>query len=55
MHSRECSLKALLRERVAAFQEQRQPSGPPSPAMACGWPGAQSSSQQEPQTQDWVN
>lgn len=57
MDSRECSLKALLRKKAESqpSQEKGQPSGPPSPAMAWGPPGAQSSSQQEPQTQDWVS
>ncbi|XDA86216.1 hypothetical protein R6Z07F_015966 [Ovis aries] len=56
MDSRECSLKALLRKKAESqpSQEKGQPSGTPSPAMAWGPPGAQSSSQQEPQTQDWV-
>lgn len=64
MDSRECSLKVLLRkkaelqpsqEKEQPSQEKGQPSGPPSPAMAWGPPGAQSSSQQEPQTEDWVS
>lgn len=57
MDSRECSLKAFLRKKaeLQPSQEKRKPSGPPSPAMAWGLPGAQSSSQQEPQTQDWVS
>ncbi|XP_040112723.1 testis-expressed protein 22 [Oryx dammah] len=56
MGSRERSLTALLRKKAESqpSQEKGQPSGPPSPAMAWGPPGAQSSSQQEPQTQDWV-
>ncbi|CAI9158295.1 unnamed protein product [Rangifer tarandus platyrhynchus] len=56
MDSRECSLKAFLRKKaeLQPSQEKRQPSEPPSPLMAWGLPGAQSSSQQEPQTQDWV-
>ncbi|KAJ1069766.1 hypothetical protein K5549_009789 [Capra hircus] len=54
MDSRECSLKALSRKKAESqpSQEKGQPSGPASPAMAWGPPGAQSSSQQE-QTQDW--
>ena len=64
MDSREWSLKVLLRkkaelqpsqEKEQPSQEKGQPSGPPSPAMAWGPPGAQSSSQQEPQTEDWVS
>jgi hypothetical protein len=64
MDSRECSLKVLLRkkaelqpsqEKEQPSQEKGQRSGPPSPAMAWGPPGAQSSSQQEPQTEDWVS
>ncbi|KAM9711721.1 testis-expressed protein 22 isoform 1-T3 [Dama dama] len=56
MDSRECSLRAFLRKKaeLQPSQEKRQPSGPPSPVMAWGSPGAQSSSQQELQTQDWV-
>lgn len=56
MDSRECSLKALSRKKAESqpSQEKGQPSGPASPAMAWGPPGAQSSSQQE-QTQDWVS
>ncbi|XP_055274663.1 testis-expressed protein 22 isoform X2 [Moschus berezovskii] len=56
MDSRECSLKVPLRKKaeLQSSQEKRQPSGPPSPVMAWGPPGPQSSSQQEPQTQDWV-
>ncbi|XP_025133246.1 testis-expressed protein 22 [Bubalus bubalis] len=62
MDSRECSLKVLLRkkaelqpsqEKEQPSQEKGQPLGPPSPAMAWG-PSAQSSSQPEPQTEDWV-
>lgn len=63
MDSRECSLKVLLRkkaelqpsqEKEQPSQEKGQPLGPPSPAMAWG-PSAQSSSQPEPQTEDWVS
>ena len=64
MDSRECSLKVLLRkkaelqpspEKEQPSQEKGQPLGPPSPAMAWGPPSAQSSSQPEPQTEDWVS